>query len=76
MNLKRVEATIIEREKFRAVSDTVRVCLKAVITENTIEEKCIDKNCSNDDYKLHCSCVAFYLQIDFLKISTIYYIYQ
>jgi len=32
MNLKRVEATIIEREKFRAVSDTVRVCLKAVIT--------------------------------------------
>ena len=30
---------VIEREKFKAVSDTVWVCWKAVITEKTIKEK-------------------------------------
>ena len=40
----------MEREQFKAVSDTVWVCLKTVITETPIKEKWIDKKYSNDNY--------------------------
>ena len=39
-------------EKFREVSDTVWVCLKAVITEKTIKEERTNKNDYNDNYNL------------------------
>ena len=44
---------VIEREKFKAVSDTVWVCWKAMIAEKTINEECTNKNYSNDNYRLH-----------------------
>ena len=46
MNLVVIE----EKKSFKAVSNAVWVCLKAVIVEKTIKEECIDKNCCNDNY--------------------------
>ena len=42
--------------KLKAVSDTVWVCLKAMITEKTIKEERTNKKYSNDNYSY--SCVA------------------
>ena len=49
-----------EKKKFQAVSVTVWVCSKAVITENTLKEESTDKNCSNDNYSFICSLCRFW----------------
>ena len=46
-----------ERISYKAVSNTVWVCWKAVITEKTIIEECIDKRNSNDNYSYIAGCL-------------------
>ena len=41
---------IEERICYKAVSNTVWVCWKAVITEKSIKEKWMDKKYSNENY--------------------------
>ena len=51
--MKKRVCIITEENKFKKVSKTVWVCWKAVIVEKTIKEELIDKNYSNDNYRLH-----------------------
>ena len=56
--------------KFKEVSTTVWVCLKAMITEKTLKEECTNKNYSNDNYRLHFADVAYlqvFLSLNFLR---------
>ena len=39
-----------KRKKFKAVSTTVWICLKAMITEKTIKEESTNKSNFNDNY--------------------------
>ena len=43
----------------KAVSDTVWVCWKAMITEKTIKEECTNKNYFNDNYSYIAHSVRF-----------------
>ena len=55
-----------KEKKFTAVSNTVWVDLKAMVTEKTIKEESTDKNYSNDNY----SASIYAMHAPSLKILT------
>ena len=69
-NVSKSDAGANVVEKFRKVSGTVWVSFEAVTTEKTIKENWTNKKNFDDNYnyysdtidnyKLHCSCVAFW----------------
>ena len=53
-------------EKFRKVSKTVWVCLKAVITENTLKVEWMNKNNFYDNYNYYSDTIILHSQfLDF-----------
>ena len=65
---------VIEREKFKAVSNLVWVCWKAMIEEKTIKEEWTNKNYSNDNCSYICSqrrllrtCFCFVISCRYFK---------
>ena len=68
-----------KEKKFTAVSNTVWVDLKAMVTEKTIKEESTDKNYSNDNYSAsitvlpytRCSALFAYKYLQFIVFYTV-----